>query len=80
MQQPLMQAAAVAREVPKMVLPVSLTLSAVAAAMEHRSQLGLLDFPLIWGPIPSAAAAAAAAIMVVAPVALVAAGAVPLQE
>jgi hypothetical protein len=74
LQLPLVQAAAVVREVPKMVLKVSLTMSAEPAATEHRSQTGSLAFPVIWGPIPSAAAAAAAEILLAALAALAAAG------
>ena len=68
--------AEVARVVPKMVLTVSApplpTLPAVAAAMEHRSQPGLLAFLLIWDRIPSAGAGAEAEILVLVPAALAA--------
>ena len=70
------EAVAVVREVPLMVLPLGgIPMSAAPVAMEHRSQPGSLAFPLIWAPIPSAAAAAAAEIRAAALAAL-AAGAV----
>ena len=68
-----MAAAAVVREVPQMVLSVSVALPAALVAREHRSQPRSLAFPLIWGTISLAAAAAAAALLLVAAAALAAA-------